>query len=111
MTLDDESSQAPEQLPRENWAFLPSLPLFSAPTIPNIGRQFFIHSPSTILKLGADDGEGKMTALAHSILGLCVPRVICVVTIPIITSNALTPNRIQQGLVLTRQPGTPLVEL
>ncbi|KAJ5800486.1 uncharacterized protein N7518_002554 [Penicillium psychrosexuale] len=111
MTLDGESSQEPEQLPRENWAFLPSLPLFSAPTIPNIGRQFFIHSPSTILKLGADDGEGKMTALAHSILGLCVPRVICVVTIPIITSNALTPNRIQQGLVLTRQPGTPLVEL
>ncbi|KAI3114940.1 hypothetical protein CBS147333_2095 [Penicillium roqueforti] len=111
MTLDGESSQEPEQLPRENWAFLPSLPLFSAPTILNIGRQFFIHSPSTILKLGADDGEGKMTALAHSILGLCVPRVICVVTIPIITSNALTPNRIQQGVVLIRQPGTPLVEL
>ncbi|KAI1831174.1 hypothetical protein DTO006G1_7530 [Penicillium roqueforti] len=111
MTLDGESSQEPEQLPRENWAFLPSLPLFSAPTILNIRRQFFIHSPSTILKLGADDGEGKMTALAHSILGLCVPRVICVVTIPIITSNALTPNRIQQGVVLIRQPGTPLVEL
>ncbi|OJJ78462.1 uncharacterized protein ASPGLDRAFT_62519 [Aspergillus glaucus CBS 516.65] len=74
MTLHDESSQEPEQLPRENWAFLPSLPLFSGPTVPKVGRQFFTHSPSTILKLGTDDGEGKMTALAHSILGPCVPR-------------------------------------
>lgn len=111
MTLHDESSQEPEQLPRENWAFLPSLPLFSGPTVPKVGRQFFTHSPSTILKLGTDDGEGKMTALAHSILGPCVPRVICVVTLPRITSDALTPNRTQQGLVLTHQPGTPLVEL
>ncbi|KAJ5542963.1 hypothetical protein N7461_008966 [Penicillium sp. DV-2018c] len=111
MTLHDESSQEPEQLPRENWDFLPSLPLFSGPTVPNIGRQFFIHSPSTILKLGTDDGEGKMTALAHSILDPCVPRVICVITLPRITSDASTPNRTQQGLILTHQPGTPLVEL
>lgn len=73
MTLHDESSEEPEQLPRENWAFLPSLPLFSGPTVPKVGRQFFTHSPSTTLKLGTDDGEGKMTALAHSILGPCVP--------------------------------------
>ncbi|KAJ6188673.1 hypothetical protein N7519_003581 [Penicillium mononematosum] len=98
MTLHDESSQEPEQLPRENWAFLPSLPLFSGPTVPNVGRQFFIHSPSTILKLGTDDGEGKMSALAHSILGPCVPRIISVVTLPRISSDALTPNHTQQGL-------------
>ncbi|CEJ58477.1 hypothetical protein PMG11_07131 [Penicillium brasilianum] len=88
MTPHDESSQEPEQLPRETWASLPSLPLFSGPTIPTVGRRFFIHSPSTILKLGTEVGEGDMTALAHSILGPWAP-----------------------GLVLTLQPGTPLVEL
>ncbi|OJJ30562.1 hypothetical protein ASPWEDRAFT_46170 [Aspergillus wentii DTO 134E9] len=105
MTLHDESSQEPEQLPRESWAALSSLPPFSGPTVPNLGRRFLIHSPSTLLKLGAEDGEGEMTALAYSILGPCVPRVIRVVTI---TS---TPNRPQQGLILTHLPGTPLVEL
>jgi hypothetical protein len=52
-----------------------------------------------------------MTVLAHSILGPYVPRVVRVVTLPRITSDASTPNRAQQGLVLTHQPGTPLVEL
>lgn len=52
-----------------------------------------------------------MTALAHSILGPCVPRVICIVTLPRITFDAMAPNSAQQGLVLTLQPGTPLVEL
>lgn len=111
MTLHDESSQEPEQLPRETWAFLPSLPLFSGPTVPTLVRRFFIHSPSTILKLGTDGGEGNMTALAHSILGPCVPRVVRLVTLPTITSDASTPNRAQQGLILTHLPGTPLVEL
>ncbi|OOQ83195.1 Aminoglycoside phosphotransferase [Penicillium brasilianum] len=111
MTSHDESSQEPEQLLRETWASLPGLPVFSESTIPNVGRRFFIHSPSTILKLGTEDGEGNMTALAYSILGPCVPRVVCVVTLPIITPDASTPNRAQEGLVLTHQPGTPLVEL
>jgi hypothetical protein len=110
MTLHDESTQEPEQLPRETWASLPSLSPFSGPTVPTVGCRFFIHS-STILKLGTEDGEGTMTALAHSILGPCVPRVVCLVTLPIITSDASTPNRAQEGLVLTLQPGKPLVEL
>ncbi|OJD10882.1 hypothetical protein AJ78_08224 [Emergomyces pasteurianus Ep9510] len=95
----------------ESWPTLPSLPPLLGPTVPTIGHRFFIHSPSTILKLGTDDGEGIMTALAHSILGPCVPRVVSVVTISSIASNALTPTRAQQGLVLTQQPGMPLVEL
>lgn len=107
----DESSQEREQLPRETWLTLPSLPLFSGPTVPTVGRRFFTHSPSTMLKLDTDDGEGIMTALAHSILGPRVPRVVRLVTLPRITSDASTPNRAQQGLVLTHQPGTPLVEL
>lgn len=111
MKLHDESSQEPEQPPQETWASLPSLPLFSGPTIPTIGRQFFIHSPSTILKLGTDDGEGNMTTLARSILGPCVPRVVSVVTIPRVICDASTPNHVQQGLVLSYQPGTPLAEL
>ncbi|KAJ5895555.1 hypothetical protein N7495_007246 [Penicillium taxi] len=88
--LQEDSSPEPEQLPREDWTSLPSLPRFSGPTVPNVGRQFFIYSPSSILKLGSLDGEGDMTALAHSILGPYVPHV---------------------GLILTRQPGTPLFEL
>lgn len=100
MALHDESSQEPKQHSQETWASLPSLPLLSGPTILNVGRQFFTHSPSTILKLGTKDGEGNMTMLARSILGPCVPRVICAVTLPRRT-----------GLILTRQPGTPLVEL
>lgn len=55
-----------------------------------------------------------MTALAHSILGNCVPRVVRFVTISRIVSDASnpsTPITPRHGLVLTRQPGTPLVEL
>lgn len=40
-----------------------------------------------------------MTALVCSILGPCIPRVICVVMLPRRT-----------GLILTRQPGTPLAQ-
>lgn len=101
----DEGPQQPEQLPRETWDFLLSLTVFSGPTIPTVGRRFFIYSPSTILKLGIDEGEGNMTALAHSMLGPCVPRVVCVVTLQRISSH------IQQGLILTRLPGKPLVKL
>ncbi|KAL4913559.1 hypothetical protein BDW62DRAFT_192226 [Aspergillus aurantiobrunneus] len=106
MPLHHESSPEPEQLHREVWTSLPSLPRLSGPTVPTVGRQFFTHSPSTLLKLGTDDGEANMTALAHSILGPCVPRVICLVTIKHPSSN-----RTQQGLILPRQPGTPVVEL
>jgi len=105
MSTPNLSSQEPQQLPREHWAVWaspPKLPLFSGPTIPNIGRRFFKHSPTTILKHGIDEGEGIMTVLAYSILGPCVPRVVSIVTI---TSSS------QQGLVLTHQPGMPLVQL
>ena len=94
MTEHDESSQEIEQLRQENWDSLPDLPLFSGPTVPNVERQFFNYSPCAILKLGTEDGEGKMTALAHSILGPCVPRVICVVTLPRITSGGLMSKSI-----------------
>lgn len=105
------SSQEPQQLPREHWAALPKFPLFSEPTVPTTGRRFFKHSPTTILKLETDDGEGFMTALAYSILGPCVPRVVSIVTVPITTSAVSVDNRTKQGLVLTHQPGTPLVQL
>ncbi|OJD25239.1 hypothetical protein ACJ73_03397 [Blastomyces percursus] len=81
------------------------------PTVPTIGHQFFIHSPSTIFKLGTDDGEGVMTSLAHSILGFCVPRIVSVVTLSSGASDSSISTSAQQGLVLTRQPSTPLVEL
>ncbi len=102
------SSQDPQELPREHWSSLPKLPLFSGATV---GRRFFKHSPTTILKLETDEGEGIMTALAHSILGPCVPRVVSIVTVPITTSGVSALNRTKQGLVLTHQPGTPLAQL
>ncbi|OAA52568.1 Aminoglycoside phosphotransferase [Beauveria brongniartii RCEF 3172] len=108
---NDSSQEEPQQLHREHWASLPQLPRFSGPTVPTIGRRFFKHSPTTILKLGTDDGEGIMTALAYSILGPCVPRVISIVTYPIAASGDSTLNRTKQGLVLTHLPGTPLVHL
>ncbi|OJD10331.1 hypothetical protein AJ78_08611 [Emergomyces pasteurianus Ep9510] len=111
MALHNESSQEREELFRESWPTLPSLPPLLGPTVPTIGHQFFIHSPSTIFKLGTDDGEGVMTSLAHSILGFCVPRIVSVVTLSSRASDTSMPTRAQQGLVLTRQPGTPLVEL
>ncbi|PGH05707.1 hypothetical protein AJ79_06723 [Helicocarpus griseus UAMH5409] len=111
MTVHNESSQEPEELPQETWTTFPSLPLWSGSTIPNVGRRFYIHSPSTILKLGTTEGEGVMTALVRSILGPCVPRVVRVVTLRIQPSDPSTPIRPYQGLILTRQPGTPLVEL
>ncbi|KAM3516593.1 hypothetical protein NHJ13051_009762 [Beauveria bassiana] len=111
MVPPNVSSQEPQQLPREHWAFLPKLPLFSGPTVPTTGRRFFKHSPTTILKLETDDGEGIMTALAYSILGPCVPHVVSVVTVPTTTSGVSALNRTKQGLVLTHQPGTPLAQL
>lgn len=105
------SCQEPQQLPREHWDSLPKLPVFSGPTIPAVGRRFFKHSPTTILKLGTDEGEGIMTMLAYSILGHCVPRAVSLVTVLTTTSDASTPNRTSQGLILTHLPGTPLVQL
>lgn len=106
------SAQEPEELPREDWASLPELPEFSGPTVPTLGgRRFYRHSPTTILKLGTDDGEGIMTALAYSILGPCVPRVVSIVTIPIPNSGISMSKRTRQGVVVTQLPGTPLVQL
>ncbi|KAI1798366.1 hypothetical protein LXA43DRAFT_1070347 [Ganoderma leucocontextum] len=84
MTARDENSPRPEELPPETWSTLPNLSPLSGSTIPTVqcARRFFIHSPSTILKWGTDHREGIMTALARSILGSCVPRVVSVVTIP-----------------------------
>ena len=101
------SFQEQEDIPRETWENLPSLPPFTGSTVLNVGRMFYIHSPSTILKLGTDEGEGTMTALAQAILGACVPRVVSIVTIPSKSRN----TDARQGLILTRQPGRPIVEL
>lgn len=111
MKLPTNNSQELQKLCLEHWAVLPNLPPLSGPTIPTIGRRFYKHSPTTILKLGTDHSEGIMTALAYSILGPCVPRVISIVTVPTIISGVTVPSRTNQGLVLTHQPGTPLVEL
>ncbi|OAA48783.1 Aminoglycoside phosphotransferase [Cordyceps fumosorosea ARSEF 2679] len=115
--LPNDSSQEPssteelEQPPREHWAGLPEFPRLSGPTMPAVGRQFFKHSPTTILKLGTDNGEGIMTALAYAILGPCVPRVISIVTIPVTNPDAPALNHTSHGVVLSHQPGTPLVQL
>ncbi|TFK86483.1 hypothetical protein K466DRAFT_576349 [Polyporus arcularius HHB13444] len=70
------------EFPQETWSALPKLPLMTGSTILNIGcRRFFAHSPTTVLKIGVEDGEDIMTAVAHSILGACVPRVIRVVNV------------------------------
>ncbi|CAD0093461.1 unnamed protein product [Aureobasidium mustum] len=71
-------------------------------TILDFGRQFYIYAPSTILKLGTDEGEAAMTALAHNILGKVVPNVSGLVHIADLQD---------QGLLLDHQPGIPLVEL
>ncbi|KAK1150160.1 hypothetical protein N8T08_000059 [Aspergillus melleus] len=75
MTLHDESSQEPEQLPRENWAFLPNLH-------PQDARARPFH-------------PGPLCPTRH------------------LRHHASENNlrRTQQGLILTHQPGTPLVEL
>ncbi|KAK2855531.1 hypothetical protein FQN49_005098 [Arthroderma sp. PD_2] len=107
MTPRDESSQGQEQIPQETWPTLEGIPRFEASTIPCVGCQFFTPSPSTILKVGTDEGEAIMTALGRSIIGPLVPRVDCIVTIPA-QNQKLKPR---QGIVISRQPGTPLVEL
>ncbi len=90
--------------PQKTWSALPKLPLMTGSTILNIGcRRFFAHSPTTVLKIGVEVGGDIMTAVAHSILGACVPRVIRVVTV--LTSPVL------KGIISTRQPGIPLVEI
>ncbi|EEP80510.1 predicted protein [Uncinocarpus reesii 1704] len=105
MVLHDESALELDKLRWETWDPFPELPLLTGSTVPNVGRKLFIHSPSTILKLpGIEGGEGTMTALAHSILGDLVPRVVCLVDVP-------DPEPGRQGILFTRRPGTPLSEL
>ncbi|KAK2754405.1 hypothetical protein FQN54_007049 [Arachnomyces sp. PD_36] len=111
MIRHDESSQEPEELSRETWTALPNLPQLTGSTVPNLGRRFYIHSPDTLLKLGTDEGEGIMTVLARSILGPRVPRIIRIVKLVITKPEASTPPAVRTGLILTRQSGTPLVEL
>ena len=103
----------PGELPRKACPPLSSLQPLAGPTIPNIGHRLFTYSPSTILKLVSKDSEGTMTALAHCILGSCVPRVIGIVTVPSETSNSPDSQAIpaRHGIILSRQPGTPLSEL
>lgn len=78
---DERSEDVVDSLPRLTWTNLPDLPRLSGPTIFDFGRRFYLHSPTTILKLGVDDGEDAMTAFAHSILRECAPRVDSVVTL------------------------------
>ncbi|KAK2759116.1 hypothetical protein FQN54_003215 [Arachnomyces sp. PD_36] len=113
MALQDENFEREEELVQETWYGLPDLSPMSGSTIPTLGRRFFLHSPTTILKLGSEDGEGVMTALAHSTLGSCVPRVVSVVTVlnEVTDFDGSVSTRAREGLLLTRQPGTPLVEI
>lgn len=108
------ATEQPEEIPelsRVTWTALPDLTRLSGPTILPIGRKFFLHSPTSILKLGVDDGEDIMTAFAHSALGECVPRVLSVVTLSPETTDGTPSLRPQRGLVLTLKPGKPLEEL
>ncbi|OAL70346.1 hypothetical protein A7D00_5312 [Trichophyton violaceum] len=109
--FDEERMQRQEQeqekIRQETWPTLEGILQLTGPTIPSAGRQFFSPSPSTILKVGADEGEDTMTVLGRSIVGPSVPRVDCIVTISALESH-LEP---QQGILMSRQPGTPLVEI
>ncbi|TFY58374.1 hypothetical protein EVJ58_g6452 [Rhodofomes roseus] len=102
-----ESETSPElDLVRITLPTLPSVPLLSAPSVFNVGaRRLYDYSPTAILKMGTDEGEGVMTALARSILGPVVPEVLGVVTVPHLHPRA------RHGLLLARQPGTPLVTI
>ncbi|KAH7309850.1 hypothetical protein B0I35DRAFT_490501 [Stachybotrys elegans] len=106
-----DNSQEPQEPPGERWDSLPELPLPTGPTILNIGRRLFKHSPTTILKFGIHEDEGIMTVLGHSILGSCVPQVTSMVTVPAESSDISPSNHIRHGIVITRQPSIPLVQL
>ncbi|KAH0361813.1 hypothetical protein KCU65_g8435, partial [Aureobasidium melanogenum] len=81
---------------------LPDLPRFTGTTIRDFGRQFYNYTPSIILKLDTDEGEAAMTALAHEILGKVVPSVSGLVSIDDLQ---------EQGILIDRQPGVPIVEI
>ena len=49
--------------------------------MPVAGRRFFIRTPSTILKLGTEEGGTVVTALAHDIPGGAVHSIGVVVDI------------------------------
>jgi hypothetical protein len=107
MSSTDPASSDPETARAYriiNWPTLPDLnPVTWSTLADGIGRRFFVYSPEIILKLGTDEGEAAMTELAHSLLGPVVPRLDAFVSI------AGPPA--EEGLLITRQPGQPLVEL
>ena len=108
MAVCNKNPQEPFQIHQETWNSLPNLPLLTGSTIPNVGRRFFIHSPSTIFKFGSDEGEADLTSLARSVLGSCVPSVVSIVNV---LNGASKSNNVSQGIVLTYQSGTPIIEL
>ncbi|KAK2731182.1 hypothetical protein FQN57_003544 [Myotisia sp. PD_48] len=83
MALPADNAQGLEQIPRETWSSNPNhLPQLTGPAIPDHARRFFFYSPSTLLKIGSNEGESAMTVFARSILGSLVPRVLLFVSIP-----------------------------
>nr|POE89897.1 hypothetical protein CFP56_20366 [Quercus suber] len=88
---------------RLTWRTRPALPKLTASTILCIGRQFYEYPPQTILKLDAQEGEAVMTRLAHDLLGPDAPRLCALV--------AITETPAWNGIQITRQPGSPLVDL
>ncbi|KAF3491892.1 uncharacterized protein GIQ15_01409 [Arthroderma uncinatum] len=109
MTLHDESSQELEEIPRETWTWsaVESLPKLTGPTVLNLIRIHYISSPTTILKFGACPSEGIMTVLARSIVGPSVPHVDCIITVPPKQPHLESWD----GIVMSRQPGMPLIEV
>jgi hypothetical protein len=86
------------------WPSLPDLsPVTWSTLFEGIGRRFFAYPPDMILKLGTDEGEAAMTDLAYHLLGSVVPRVDAVVSVAGPSAD--------EGILITRQPGQPLVEL
>lgn len=85
-------------VPRVAWPSLPDLPALRGPTIPAVGRSFYLYSENTVLKLGAHEEEAVMTGFARGLLGHCVPEAKAVVTI----------GEKINGILLGRIRGQPL---
>lgn len=69
------ASWAQAEIHRTRWPNLPSgLAPLQGPTVPSVGRKFLVDG-DRILKVGADESEGTMTAFARSNLSEVVPAV------------------------------------